>query len=945
MRSENFPEGIPEEIGKMSHKAKKKLEDDTSMANLAAEQCTKKHLEGSYFSLEHPGRSLAHNLDSWRGLKELQGVRVLDYTTCMFEGSRRRKFQSLVCNHEAFEPMSLVCQGKKLCDRTGLPHLKWRPTTSGGKVLQFTTGDEREYPSGFCKSYAKCAAEVLQTSGTFIEVFSGPNAPLSKAVADEMGEPLRGGKLQTERGIKQELQRISQLLDQADGEKEVGVTQREKPKAETQPARLGMLEAGKQPGYGKRAQLIPDGLTSTRHHLKAALQLDHPFRTMESLKEDHRTALELQSESCEETIQKRLQVLASWRQLGKSSDIQKLQETHEELACKNSKLLGRKPRTALMEILTARCNIEDKDVPKLCLTGMPIIGRALESPFFEPHEVPAQITLQELLASAQKSQKRRASTLSRVEYMARKGSKEQAEAIYLKTLKEVKKGTMGGPFSHNELVSQFGVHYNVIPSFGLEQGVDESGHPKFRRIDDHTAGFTNLAATRTQKITMAMCDYLIVMVRAHYDRRISPVAIGTEDMQGAYRQLALPDRQGMVAVTAVFDPAADEAKLFTMHGQPFGAGHAVPNFYRLAEWACRVITRGFSLLLDHFFDDYFYVDRPACATSARFCLQEGFKLLGLTLDPDKSQPPSEVAHVLGVAFNSQALQSERVLKVQPKPSRKANFQILVREILQRELLPPSLAASVLGKFGFLCSTLFGKVGRFCTGVLRKRQYSSSLDHSLTLEIKISLSLMAHIVEVSKDRTCCLGPLPPPAILYTDASDVPQRDPRFAIGGVLVIQHPVFSIEYFTASVPLAIVESWYPRSTYMGQLEALAAPVALQTWGAQLRGQQIIHFIDNDAVASSLVRGYSAKSDSAWIISEYWSLAAALAIDPYIDRVESKSNLADGPSRFLLTEMEELHAKAVPAVFNSFNNSSIFQCFKGECCAPARAVPVTHHPS
>ena len=736
VRSESCPEGIPEELEKMSQKSRKKLSDDTEMADLSARQCTQKHLEGKYFTLEHPGRSLAHNLESWKRLKEQPGVRVLDYTTCMFEGSRRRKLQALVCNHEAFEPMSLVCQGKRVCDRTGLPHLKWRPTTSGGKVVQFTTGDEREYPAGFCEAYARCADAVLSTSGTFLEVFSGPNAPLSKAVALQLGEPLRGGKLDAQRGVKQELQRISQLMGCEVPQSSHDETVVEK-KVETKVSRLNMLESGKQPGYGKRTQLIPNGLQSTKKHVQEALKLIHPFTTLVSLKDDHQAALENQRDSWKDTIQDRLKVLASWRQLAKSSDTLDLQTSHEDLACENARLLGRKPRTALMEILTQRYQIEDKEVPKLCLTGMPIVGEALESPFFEPHRIPAAITLQELLAS---SERRRASTINRVAFMAQKGPQAQAEAIYQKTLKEVQKGTMGGPYSHEELVRKYGKYYNVVPSFGLTQGTDESGQPKYRRIDDHSAGFTNLAATRTQRINMAMCDYLVVMVRAHYDRHLSAAIIGTEDMQGAYRQLALPDKQGMISVTAVYDPSSETVKLFTMHGQPFGAGHSVPNFYRLAEWACRVMVRAFHIVLDHFFDDYFYIDRPQCGTSSRFCLQEGFKLLGLTLDPDKSQPPHEVAHVLGAAFNTSALLSERTLRVQPKASRKQNFKLLIDDILRREFLPPSLAASVIGKFGFLCRTLFGKVGRFCTGVVRKRQYSSASDHTLTEELKVALNL-------------------------------------------------------------------------------------------------------------------------------------------------------------------------------------------------------------
>ena len=148
---------------------------------------------------------------------------------------------------------------------------------------------------------------------------------------------------------------------------------------------------------------------------------------------------------------------------------------------------------------------------------------------------------------------------------------------------------------------------------------------------------------------MAMADYLTIMIRSHWQRHRTSILIGTEDMQGAYRQLAIPDTQTMIAVTAVYDPDRGEARMFLMHGQPFGAGHAVPNFYRLAEWASRVLIRGMSLMVDHFFDDYFYLERQPCAKVAQFCIQETFKLLGLTLDPDKSQPPAEVASVLGVA--------------------------------------------------------------------------------------------------------------------------------------------------------------------------------------------------------------------------------------------------------------------------------------------------------
>ena len=149
LRSEEFPRGIPCEVDRMSSKAKRRLELDTNMADMAAKDCIDADERGKVFTLEHPGRSIALHLESWKTLLQRRRVRAYHYHTCMFVGSRRKKFQVLITNSEYFLAMERECKGGKVCDRTGEPHLKWRPTVTGGKVLQFITGDEREYPKIF----------------------------------------------------------------------------------------------------------------------------------------------------------------------------------------------------------------------------------------------------------------------------------------------------------------------------------------------------------------------------------------------------------------------------------------------------------------------------------------------------------------------------------------------------------------------------------------------------------------------------------------------------------------------------------------------------------------------------------------------------------------------------------------------------------------------------
>ena len=57
------------------------------------------------------------------------------------------------------------------------------------------------------------------------------------------------------------------------------------------------------------------------------------------------------------------------------------------------------------------------------------------------------------------------------------------------------------------------------------------------------------------------------------------------------------------------------------------------------------------------------------------------------------------------------------------------------------------------------------------------------------------------------------------------------------------------------------------------------------------------------------MKGYSKVQDCIKISSDYWLRAAAARMYVYLDRVESKSNVSDDPSRLCCDElMAKLHA-------------------------------------
>ena len=69
------------------------------------------------------------------------------------------------------------------------------------------------------------------------------------------------------------------------------------------------------------------------------------------------------------------------------------------------------------------------------------------------------------------------------------------------------------------------------------------------------------------------------------------------------------------------------------------------------------------------------------------------------------------------------------------------------------------------------------------------------------------------------------------------------------------------------------------------------------TSNKRLRNRHVIHFVDNNGALGALVKGYSSVEDCIKLSSDYWLRAAARRVFLYVDRVESKSNVSDEPSR------------------------------------------------
>ena len=92
-------------------------------------------------------------------------------------------------------------------------------------------------------------------------------------------------------------------------------------------------------------------------------------------------------------------------------------------------------------------------------------------------------------------------------------------------------------------------------------------------------------------------------------------------------------------------------------------------------------------------------------------------------------------------------------------------------------------------------------------------------------------------------------------------------------------------------------DSFLPRNDHILMQELLAIPLAYVTFSEQLTGLLVTVFVDNDAAKGALINGASRSRPSAGIVGEFWLLACEWSVFPWVERVASEANIADGPSR------------------------------------------------
>ena len=190
-------------------------------------------------------------------------------------------------------------------------------------------------------------------------------------------------------------------------------------------------------------------------------------------------------------------------------------------------------------------------------------------------------------------------------------------------------------------------------------------------------------------------------------------------------------------------------------------------------------------------------------------------------------------------------------------------------------------------------TAFNKVGRGPLYAFTERQYSHAthITPALMETILFFLELIPNMAPRCIDM---VSELRSTLIIWSDAM---YEASRGALG--FVAFDPDDDQYYYSAYV----VPSWVylffrVLQTYIGQLEILAVLFAYLTLPKHVVcNRPVLHYIDNTSSMAGAIKGYSSKSDSAFLLTILHLLFAVLSIAPWFAYVASKANCSDGPSR------------------------------------------------
>ena len=585
----------------------------------------------------------------------------------------------------------------------------------------------------------------------------------------------------------------------------------------------------------------------------------------------------------------------------------------QELEAERRKFVARLPKRLratvgklhiplLREMLLA-CGHEDIALIEDILKGFPVTGPMCaggvgvqEAGGVRTHRKPAHDVvpdIQELKASCRE---RNQQTLQQARV------DQHAGEIWEKSKEERKKGMLGHfiPLEDLDLDEVLLVH-----RFAVEQ-TNARGR-KIRCIDNFKANGVNSYAvafesTRNDREDVISQCVLEMQRELHAAGRDGQVLAGVEDFVGAFKTVAPSEDQRFLMWCLLWDPQNERWVAAEMYTMPFGAMGGVLSWYRCAMAQRCLLRRLFKLCIFYYVDDTHQFEITETAVKGKRLMQQVMGLLGWDLDPEKSQGMSSSVTSLGCHLHI----TRSGVTWQLSNEKAESWSKGLAEAVRDQHLSPEEAGRWVGRLNFGGQKVFGAVGRAALRPLICRQYSK---HATGTTGRLENALRWWLAFL---KTC-----PKKKLFWQDANtdfaDVfvyTDAEKNGKIGVVLVEPERGYKL-FARARVPAALRGTLRRRKTQINLFELSGVLLALNAFSDIFENKRVVFYIDNMAALNMMVKGYSRQEDANAMVFTAWLRAAEARCTVRWLYVPSRLNIADGPSRDRLKEVEEIEAAEV----------------------------------
>ena len=558
----------------------------------------------------------------------------------------------------------------------------------------------------------------------------------------------------------------------------------------------------------------------------------------------------------------------------------------------------------------------------LCqVVGFPCVGDYRDSGVFRLDEQPAKLRPGELsnLGYIADVERQLTATARAAEVLFDHGTRERIEvleSITRTTREEVdppqrvdgsrKPKSARGPYTKAEMNALLGEgEWRPLVRFAVQQGFNADGSIKLRNCDNARSSRTNemLACHETIASEDASFPMLVASLFAEaFGGALEQLHHCTDDIAAAYRQLRCAHPE--YSVVAIWDTEVGAVRYYTMYGHNFGLKAAVLSFNRHSQLLSWVARAWFGVCNAAYFDDVDTTEPTYCGSTGKLVLHRLAAMMGTPFAAEKDKPPALSHPFLGVVADLSNFKAGSA-ELRPKPERVEKIVAGIKKILRSGRLPSGVCATVCGKVEYTASSgASGRLGRAPLAALRAWQHRRGRrndNEPIPEWVREALEFFVQLLPALPGRKFYFGKKRrkrAPVVVYTDAMYAAAARPPGKVG--LVIYDPEDTVSYWrfgSAAVPASLLAKFRPREQYVGQLEVLAAVAAYTSRPDQLRGRDVIHFIDNSGALFGLAKGYSADVDSARLISVFHVVNAAVAANTWFEYVPSGANISDLPSR------------------------------------------------